>query len=279
MCGRYAASLDRDELLAAFEVSQDRTDEPVRTLLRTAQVPPPGAPDFNMAPTKLAPVVLTRVPRERRGAGPVRQLRLLTWGLVPSWSASPAGAGRMINARAESVATKRAFTAAFAARRAIVPAEGWYEWQASPSALDARRRPRKQPFFIHRADGAPIALAGLYEFWRDRSVEDRDDPQAWLTTFTIVTVAAEPGMDRLHDRQPLVLEPGDWERWLDPSRTSPEDVADLLRGRPPGRFAAYPVSAAVNSIRSTGPQLLDAVRPGPLDGVVDPATGEILGAQ
>lgn len=278
MCGRYAATANPDELVLAFEVGSDRTDVPVRTLLRSPQVPPAGTPDHNMAPTKLAPVVLTRIPRDGPGGGPLRQLRLLTWGLVPSWSKDPGGAARMINARAESVGARRAFAPALAARRAIVPAGGWYEWQVSPSAHDAKGRPRKQPFFIHRRDAAPVAFAGLYEFWRDPAVADGDDPQAWLTTFTILTVAAEPGLDRIHDRQPLVLERDDWDRWLDPRITAPEAVADLLEGGRAGRFTAYPVSAAVSSNRSNGPHLLDPIRPNLLDGVVDPMTGEIVGA-
>lgn len=279
MCGRYAATANPDELVLSFEVEQDRTSEPTRTLLRGPQVPPAGSPDHNMAPTKLAPVVLTRVPREDPDHPPVRQLRLLTWGLVPSWSADTSGAARMINARAESVAAKRSFAPALSARRAIVPAAGWYEWQPSPTARDAKGAPRRQPFFIHRLDGEPIAFAGLYEFWRDRTIPDPGDPQAWLTTFTIVTVPAEPGLDRIHDRQPLVLEHGDWGRWLDPALTRPETIADLLAGGPPGRFTAYPVSTAVSSSRANGPQLLEPIAPALLDGVVDPMTGEIVGAR
>ena len=102
-----------------------------------------------------------------------------------------------------------------------MPAAGWYEWQVSPTATDAKGKPRKQPFFIHHSDGSTLALAALYEFWRDRSIEDGDDPRAWLTTYTIITTAAEPGLDRIHDRQPLVLEREDWADWLDPQGDRP----------------------------------------------------------
>ena len=184
---------------------------------------------------------------------------------------------RMTNARAESVLGKGAFAKAALSRRCIVPAEGWYEWQVSPTALDAKGKPRKQPFFIHRADGAPVGFAGLYEFWRDRELPD-GDPAAWLTTFTIITTAADPGMDRIHDRQPLVLEPEQWEHWLDPDEKDPEVVRTFLEFAEPGRFEAHPVGRAVGATRNNGPGLLDPAPAAELEGVVDPMTGEVIGA-
>jgi putative SOS response-associated peptidase YedK len=285
MCGRYAATANPDELVEEFEVDQDRTGDPSRSILRSPQSPPPLTPDHNLAPSKQAPVVLTRVPREQAREGddgqpaPERQLRLLTWGLVPSWSKDLKIGMRMINARAESVLEKGAFAKAAASRRCLVPARGWYEWQKSPVATDAKGNPRKQPFFMHRADGRTVAFAGLYEFWRDREVTDPEDPQAWLTTFTIITTQAEPGLDRIHDRQPLVLEPEDWATWLDPAVTEPDEVGRLLGFSAPGRFEAYPVGTAVSSNRSNGPQLLEPAGLDELDGVVDPMTGEIVGGR
>lgn len=185
----------------------------------------------------------------------------------------------MINARAERVLESGAFARAAASRRCLVPAQGWYEWQKSPVAHDAKGRPRKQPFFMHRADGGSVAMAGLYEFWRDPAISDAQDPEAWLTTFTIITTAAEPGLDRIHDRQPLILERADWSRWLDPAVADPDEVCRLLQFAEPGRFEAYPISAAVNSTRSNGPQLLDPVPAEELVGVVDPMTGEVIGGE
>ncbi|WP_392542826.1 SOS response-associated peptidase [Oryzobacter telluris] len=277
MCGRYAATANPDELVLEFEVDDDRSGEPGRSVLVKPQEPPPGRPDHNVAPTKQAPVVLVRAPRDDREAEPRRQLRLLTWGLVPSWSKDPRGGARMINARVESVADKPAFARALASRRCLVPAQGWYEWQVSPTALDAKGKPRKQPFFTERADGTSVAMAGLYEFWRDAAVADPDDPMAWLTTFTVLTGPAEPGLDRIHDRQPLVLERDEWDTWLDPG-TGAADVLPLLEPHPAGRFVARPVPTAVSSNRSNGPHLLDPVPPEDLVGVVDPMTGEVLGA-
>ncbi|NHA66884.1 SOS response-associated peptidase [Phycicoccus flavus] len=276
MCGRYAATANPDELVLEFEVEQDRTAEPTRSILKNPQQPPPGRPDHNMAPTKQAPVVLSRAPREDRAAAATRQLRLLTWGLVPSWAKSAGEGARMINARVETVADKPAYARALAARRCLVPARGWYEWQASPTALDAKGKPRKQPFFTTRADGGSVAMAGLYEFWRDPAVTDGEDPDAWLTTFTVVTGPAEPGLDRIHDRQPMVLDRGDWDAWLDPA-TGAADALGLLAPHEPGRFTAWPVSRAVSGNRANGPQLLEPLPAEELVGVVDPETGEVLG--
>ena len=183
----------------------------------------------------------------------------------------------MINARAESVLTSRAYAAAARSRRCLVPAHGWYEWQVSPVARDERGKPRKQPFFIRDGEHDVIAFAGLYEFWRDPDVPDTGDPDAWLTTFTIITTGAQPGLNRIHDRQPMVLPPARWAQWLDPEVRGPDEVGALLRPGPAGRFRAYPVSRAVNSVRSNGPHLLDPVPGEDLHGVVDPETGEIIG--
>ena len=277
MCGRYAASARPDELIEAFDVDDDRTDETTRSLLKNPQSPPAGEPDWNMAPSKQAPVVLTRAPRGAQSeAEPRRQLRLLTWGLVPSWSKDLKLGLRMTNARAESVLAKGAFAQAARSRRCLVPAQGWYEWQVSPTALDAKGKPRKQPFFMKRADGDPVAFAGLYEFWRDREVDD-DDPDAWLATFTIITTAADPGMDRIHDRQPLVLEREQWETWLDPGESDPEVVRTFLEFAQPGRFEAHPVGRGVGATRNNGPGLLDPLPLSELVGVIDPMTGEVIG--
>lgn len=281
MCGRYAATADPDELVEAFEIELDASGEPSRSVLVNPQDPPAGAPDYNMAPSKQAPVVLARAPRStsRTGdapAAPVRQLRLLSWGLVPSWAKDPRIGMRMTNARAETLLDKPAFARAASARRCLVPADGWYEWQESPTAKDTKGKPRKQPFFMHRGDGDHVGFAGLYEFWRDASAVE-NDPGSWIVSFTIITTAAEPGLDRVHDRQPVVLERSAWQEWLDPDTTDPDAVRALLEPEPPGRFEAYPISTAVNATRNNGPRLLDRLPDEQLVGAVNPATGEVLG--
>lgn len=280
MCGRYAASKATDDLVEELEVDADRTAEPVRSVLVNPQNPPAGSPDWNIAPGKNTRVVLTRSTRDAQGndTGELeRSLRLLTWGLVPPWAKDVRTGMKMTNARVETVLEKPSFRKAAHSRRCLVPADGWYEWQVSPTAVDAKGKPRKQPFFTYRADGASLTFGGLYEFWRDPHGEP-GDPLAWLATFTIITTAAEPGLDRIHDRAPLVVDPSDWAAWLDPSLDETADVLRLLQPAPPGRFAAYPVDRAVGSMRNNGPHLLRPVGPEQLEGVVDPATGEILGS-
>lgn len=196
---------------------------------------------------------------------------------MPSWSKDVKVGLRMINARAETLLEKNSFAPAARRRRCIVPADGWYEWQVSPTARDAKGKPRKQPFFIRREDGTHCAFAGVYEFWRDRSLAD-DDPDAWLATFSIVTTAAEPGLDRIHDRQPVVLDPERFADWLDPAEDDPDAVRSMLESPGHGRFEAWPVSPAVGSGRSNGPGLLEPLPEDELHGVVDPSTGEVIGA-
>jgi putative SOS response-associated peptidase YedK len=276
MCGRYASSSRPQDLIEEFDVDEDRTGQRSRSILVSAQSPPAGQPDFNIAPTKAAPVVLSRAVGDDADAVTTRQLRLLTWGLVPSWSQDVKVGLRMTNARCESLLGKPSFARAAAFRRCLVPADGWYEWQVSPTAVDAKGKPRKQPFFIHRRDGVPLAMAGLYEFWRDKSLAE-DDPDSWLTTYSIITTAAEPGLDRIHDRQPLVLEAADWDDWLDPRQSDLSRVKAHLEFGQGGRFDAYPVALAVNSSRNNGEQLLVPLARSDLVGAVDPTTGEIIG--
>jgi putative SOS response-associated peptidase YedK len=275
MCGRYASSARPEDLIEEFGVDEDRRDQPSRSVLVAPQSPPAGQPDFNMAPSKAGLVVVSRVAGDAE-AVPTRQLRLLTWGLVPSWSKDFKVGLRMINARSESLLGTSSFARAAAFRRCLVPADGWYEWQVSPTAVDAKGKPRRQPFFIRRSDGGQLAMAGLYEFWRDRTLAE-DDPDSWLTTFAIITTAAELGLDRIHDRQPLVLERESWDDWLDPKQSDLSRVKAHLDFSEPGRFDAYPVATAVNSSRNNGEQLLAPLARSDLVGVVDPTTGEIIG--
>lgn len=277
MCGRYAASAHPDELVEAYDVEVDATGEVSRSVLKNPQEPPPGTPDYNVAPSKQAPVVLTRRPRGDEDAPAARQLRLLTWGLVPSWAKDPSIGARMTNARVETMLDKPAFARAAGARRCLVPVTGWYEWQQSPVATDAKGKPRKQPFFVTRVDDAPLALAGLYEFWKDPQAP-AEDPLSWIVSYTIVTTAAEPGLDRIHDRQPLALEPDQWADWLSPEVTDVDGVRALVEAaHVPGRFEAWPVGRAVGSSRNQGAQLIEPAPADELVGVVDPTTGEVVG--
>ena len=238
MCGRYASSREPEDLAEEFEIDRARLDETVTE---------PLPPDYNVAPTKSVYAVVDR-------PGGPRQLRVVRWGLVPFWAKDPAIGNRMINARVETVADKPAYRQAFAKRRCILPADGYYEWyttqQRSPSG-----KPSKQPFFIHPTEGGSLAMAGLYEIWRNPEKSD-DDPERFRWTCTVITTRAEDDLGRIHDRMPMVVERDRWAAWLDPG-SSTESLHDLLVPAAPGRLEAYPVSTSVNNVRSNGPELLD----------------------
>jgi putative SOS response-associated peptidase YedK len=211
--------------------------------------------------------VVERPPHGESEAVAERQLRVVTWGLVPSWAKDPKIGSRMINARMETVADKPAFRRAFERRRAILPADGYYEWyeheerskagQAQPrGSAGTGRRPRKQPFFIRPKDGSVLAMAGLYELWRDPTKSD-DDPTRWLWTCTVITTDAEDDLGRIHDRMPLMLTPDRYDAWLDPENRDRDSLLGLLRPAAPGLLEAYPVSTLVSNVANNGPALVE----------------------
>jgi putative SOS response-associated peptidase YedK len=175
------------------------------------------------------------------GDEPARQLVLFKWGLVPSWAKDAKIGNSLINARAESVAEKPAFRAAFRRRRCLVVADGFYEWQRTGS--------KKQPYFIRLADDRPFAFAGLWEFW------EGPDHSA-LETCALITTGANELMEPIHDRMPVILAPDDYDRWLDPALQTPEQLQPLLRQFPSGAMVAYPVSTHVNSPRNEDPRCI-----------------------
>ncbi|MCW2935192.1 MAG: hypothetical protein JWM19_6154, partial [Actinomycetia bacterium] len=192
---------------------------------------------------------------------PRRELRLVRWGLVPSWAKDAAGGARMINARAETVAVKPAFRGAFARRRCIIPADGYYEWQAAADKADKKA---KQPFYIYRSDGGVLCFAGLYELWRDGSVP-ADHEDAWLWTASIITTEATDEIGAIHDRTPMVIPAKSWDDWLDPANNDKElMLATMLPATSSGAggLASHPVSTAVNSVRNNGPDLIEPLPAG-----------------
>ncbi|WP_410811783.1 SOS response-associated peptidase [Micromonospora sp. 067-2] len=222
MCGRYATTRSSGELSALFESSDD-TDGQVR-------------PDHNVAPTD--PVPLVRVTPEGH-----RSLRVGRWGLLPHWSRSAAGAARMINARAETVATSRAYAGAFARRRCLVPADGWYEWVRQPDG-------GRQAYFMTPTDGSVLALAGIWSVW-----ESGADTRL---TFSVLTTEALGELAEVHDRMPVLLPPARWASWLastdEPDRLLAPATAAQLAG-----LEIRPVSSAVGDVRNDGPQLIERV--------------------
>jgi len=249
MCGRYASSRRPEDLVEEFKIDENPGKEAL-------------APDYNVAPTKSVYAVLQRPTREEDAQqATARQLRLVTWGLVPFWAKDPAIGNRLINARVETAAEKPAFRRAFAARRCLIPADGYYEWYAT-SQKNASGRPVKQPFFIHPADGGVLAMAGLYEIWRDPTRAE-DDPERFRWTCTVLTTTAEDSLGRIHDRMPLLVEPERYSQWLDPEVSGAEDLRGLLVPAAPGRLEAYPVSTRVNNVKNNGPDLVEPVEPEP----------------
>jgi putative SOS response-associated peptidase YedK len=244
MCGRYASSRRPEDLIEEFEVVENKVPEPL-------------APDYNVAPTKEVYAVVERPPSKEAGdAGepPERQLRTLTWGLVPSWAKDRKIGNRMINARMETVAEKPAYRRALASRRCLLPADGYFEWYPTDEKTKAGK-PKKQPFFIHPKDGSTLAMAGLYEIWRDPEKDDDADDR-FLWTCTVITTDAPDDLGKIHDRMPLMVERDHWAAWLDP-RTEKDTVLDLLVPAAPGRLEAYPVSLAVNTVKNNGPELVE----------------------
>ncbi|MFJ4692255.1 SOS response-associated peptidase [Streptomyces sp. NPDC088766] len=247
MCGRYVSTRGPEDLARHFHVADRPVAEPL-------------APSWNVAPTDDVWAVLERTPRGEDDAAPARrELRSLRWGLVPSWAKDVKIGARMINARAETLHEKPAFRRAFVRRRCLLPADGFYEWQ--PVKAEDTGRTRKQPYFIHPEDGRVMALAGLYEYWRDPQVQQDDDPAAWLLTCTVITTDATDAAGRVHPRMPLSLTEDRYDAWLDPAHQDPDELRALLRSPAEGRLEVRPVSPAVNDARHDGPHLLDPITP------------------
>jgi putative SOS response-associated peptidase YedK len=221
MCGRFASTLSAEFLRRLFATEDDVPNLPA---------------SWNIAPSQDALVV------RRHPTTGLRRLDALRWGLVPHFTKELKGAPKPINARAETVATAGLFRGAFAARRCLVPADCFYEWQKIGTG--------KQPYAIARQDGAPLALGAIWEGWRSPEGEV-------IRSFAIITTAANAEMRALHDRMPLVLEPADWPLWL--GETSGAGVT-LLRSARDGTLSAWPVSSRVNSPKVNDAELVLPLR-------------------
>lgn len=223
MCGRYADFLDAQEILDLFSIAWDAEDD--RLL----------PPNFNVAPMQNVRVV--------RSSPEGNRLEVARWGLVPGWAKDPSIGPKMINARLETITEKPSFRTAFAKRRCIVPASGYYEWHTTAEG--------KTPYFIHPADQSPLAMAGLLEAWRASA----DSP--WLITCAVVTTAAQGELAAIHDRQPVMMQREAWETWLDPHVEKHEALAAAAMPAP--ELAWHAVDKAVGNVRNNGPQLVEPV--------------------
>jgi len=189
---------------------------------------------FNIAPSQLVTAIRTSAGSRARAAARLR------WGLIPSWADDPAIGNRMINARAETVATKPAFRHAFRRRRCLIAADGFYEWRR-----DGRR---KQPFYISLADGRPFAFAGLWDQWKQGG-----EP---IESCTIITTEANDLVHPIHDRMPVILSRESYDTWLDPTIEDVERLASLLKPYPAQEMQAYPVSTLVNAPANDLPECI-----------------------
>ena len=217
MCGRYTLYTHEDDLASLFEVTTYPLSE-----------------RYNIAPTQTVPIVVQQ-PSGERVLTPAR------WGLIPHWVSDPkAFKANLFNARAESAAEKPSFRDAMRTRRCIVPATGFYEWRATDDG--------KQPYHIQRADGEPLAFAGLW------SVNTRGSES--VVSCTILTIAANRDMESLHHRMPVILERGSWARWSDADEHDPQRLEDLLVPAEDGSLSMYAVGRRVGNARIDEPELI-----------------------
>jgi len=236
MCGRFTRITDLQTLLDALDVMC------MEEFFR---------PRYNIAPSQNVWAVV----RNPRG----RVLRELRWGLVPHWAKDPAMGARMINARVETVAEKPAFREAFARRRCLIPADGFYEWRKNPDGS-------KTPMYIHRRDDQPFAFAGLYETWQDRGTGEAID------TCTILTTAAGSMMQAIHHRMPVILPHDRHDAWLDPALTDAQRVLPLVQSIGDDDLRADAVSRHVNSPAHDDARCIETVDDEP----ASPAQGELF---
>lgn len=220
MCGRFVITSAPEALRRLFGYPEQ----------------PNFPPRFNIAPTQPVPVVM-----EVAGA---RRFHLMRWGLLPSWVKEPRAFTLLINARAETLGEKPAFRNAIKRRRCLIPADGYYEWQARGS--------HKQPYFVHRRDDAPFGFAALSETWVGPNGEELD-------TAAIVTTVSDAAMTPLHHRVPVTIAPKDFAKWLDCSGVSADEASALLVAPDHGVFAWHPVSTRVNKVSNDDAQLTLAI--------------------
>ena len=220
MCGRYSVTSAPAVLRALFGYAEQ----------------PDFPPRYNIAPTQ--PIAIVRLVDGKR------QFALVRWGLLPSWVKDPKSFTLLINAREESVVDKPAFRAAMKRRRCLIPADGFYEWQAAGG--------RKRPFYVHAKSGEPLAFAGLWETWMGPNGEKLD-------TAAIVTTRANKLLEPIHDRMPVVIAPEAFELWLNGDKVDAATAAALIAPAPEDLLEAYEISPAVNRTANDNPRLVEPV--------------------
>ncbi|MEA5563916.1 SOS response-associated peptidase [Anabaena sp. UHCC 0399] len=219
MCGRFTLTQTAEALAEIFHV------QPEQNL----------AVQYNIAPTQMVVTVLHNPEVNQR------ELQQLRWGLIPSWAKDSSIGSKLINARSETVAEKPSFRSAFKHRRCLVVADGFYEWQ--------KQQGTKQPFYFRLRDGQPFGFAGLWEKWSSPTQEE-------IISCTILTTAANELLQPIHDRMPVIIDPKDYDLWLDPEVQTPQPLQSLLSPYPTAAMTAYPVSKLVNSPKHNSPECI-----------------------
>jgi putative SOS response-associated peptidase YedK len=222
MCGRFTLSQTAERVAEVFQVS----------------AVPPLEPRYNISPTQAAPVVF------RTTNSPERQFTYMHWGLIPSWADDPKMGARLINARAETVTEKPSFRAAFKRRRCLVVADGFYEWQTINR--------KKQPFYIQMGDRRPFGFAGLWEHWQSADGSE-------IESCTILTTEPNDMLRPIHNRMPVILNPTEYDLWLDLDCSNTKQLQPLLCPFPSEAMTCYPVSPVVNSPKNDSPECIQPV--------------------
>ena len=236
MCGRFVSSSSPERIAAYFDAQVA-----VETL----------GENYNVAPTNDVYGVVA-------GADGDRRVEAFQWGLVPVWAKERKIGSKMINARAETVADKPAFKGVFKKHRCIVPMDGFYEWAPGVEGGPVTKQGKlaKRPHFIHRIDGEPLAVAGIWSAWREKEAGP-DGP--WLHSASVITTSANGTMDPIHDRMPVILPRAMWGTWLDPSNHNTTMLAGLLVPARDDLLTMHEVSTEVNNVRNRGAHLTDPV--------------------
>lgn len=222
MCGRFTLTASQSEIATAFALADV----------------PPLEPRYNIAPTQAIATVMQTAPQAER------VFRWLRWGLIPSWAKDPSIGNRLINARAETVHEKPSFRSAFRQRRCLIMADGFYEWQRQPKG--------KQPSYFRLTEQQPFAFAGLWEQWQPEGAEA-------ITSCTLLTTVANDCLRPVHDRMPVILNPQDYETWLDPTLHDPDRLQSLLHPYPATAMEAFAVSSAVNRPSHDAPDCIQPI--------------------
>lgn len=235
MCGRFVSSSTPEKIAEYFGAAFEG-----ETL----------GENYNVAPTNDIYAVV---------AGPdgAPRLEVFHWGLIPVWAKERKLGQKMVNARAETLSSKPAFKGVFKKHRCLIPMDGFYEWQAGRPGGPVTKagKPAKQPMYIRRLDGEPLAVAGLWSAWRDPAEQGSD----WLHSAAVITTSANGTMAPIHDRMPVILPQSAWAAWLDPANADVESLSSLLVPAPDDLLTTHPVSTSVNNVRLKGPELIEPV--------------------